>query len=71
MRKDKRFINSVKISNGESIVTLDDGSILGGIIAVKKSASVDNELFVSVTAYILNEDTIIASEDTHPCESSR
>jgi hypothetical protein len=65
MRKDKRFINSIKILNGETIVTLDDGSILGGVIAVKESADVDSKLFATITAYILNEDTIIAAKGTH------
>jgi hypothetical protein len=64
MQKNKRFIDSIEVSDGDAVITLDDGSTLGGIISVSASSSVSGVSFAYLQAYIINEETVIPDDET-------
>ena len=55
--KQQRFIDSIEISQGDAVITLDDGSTLGGIISVTASSSVLGVSHAQLQAYIINDST--------------
>ena len=63
MKTKQRFIDHIEIRNNDAVVVLDDGSTLGGLITVGASASVQQISVAYITAYIMNEDTILPDQD--------
>ena len=60
MAKEVRtYIKAVEISNGDAVVELSDGSYLSGCFSVSAATTVGDKSFVSINAYIINEDTLL------------
>jgi len=63
MKSKQRYIDSIEISQNDAVIVLDDGSTLGGIISVNGTAQVGAISFANITAYIVNENTILPDDD--------
>ena len=62
--KQQRFIDSIEISDGDAVITLDDGSTLGGIISVTATSSVLGVSHAQLQAYVINEGTNLPEQQT-------
>jgi len=63
MKSKQRFIEAIEITKNDAVIVLDDGSTLGGIISVNGTAQVGAISFANITAYIVNENTILPEDD--------